>query len=161
MTSLQFNEIVDQYSDNVYRFILKSLQNVETSQDVVQEAFERLWKNRDSVNYEKAKSYLFTTAYHLMIDDVRKSKREKYIEEYESNKYSHSETYSDLSEILKEALNTLPDQQKQLVMLRDYEGYSYKEIGDIMGLSESQVKVYIFRARKTLKVYIGKIENVI
>ncbi len=161
MTGQQFNEIVETYSDNVYRFILKSTRNPTISEDVIQEAFERLWKNRSKVNFKKAKSYLFTTAYHLMIDDARKRKREKFIDEYEQNQHSHSDTYSDLSEVLNEALNKLPQQQKQLVMLRDYEGYSYKEIGKITDLSESQVKVYIFRARKVLKKYIGKIENVV
>lgn len=161
MTGQQYNEIVELYSDNVYRFILKSIGNQQEAEDVVQGAFERLWKNKTNVDFKKAKSYLFTTAYHMMIDNIRKGKREKYIEEYETNKYSHSDTYSDLSEILTDALNRLPENHKQLVLLRDYEGYSYKEIGEITELSESQVKVYIFRARKTLKEYIGKIENVV
>ena len=51
--------------------------------------------------------------------------------------------------------------QRSVVMLRDYEGYPYDEIGEITGLSESQVKVYIFRARKALKQYIGKLEMVV
>jgi len=161
MTAQQFNEIVEQHSDNVYRFILKSLGNQQEAEDVIQGSFERLWKNKTKVEAKKAKSYLFTTAYHLMIDNIRKGKRKRYIEEYDANKYSHSDSYSDLSEILQEALNRLPDNQKQLVLLRDYEGYSYKEIGEITNLSESQVKVYIFRARKTLKEYIGKIDNVV
>jgi DNA-directed RNA polymerase specialized sigma24 family protein len=46
-------------------------------------------------------------------------------------------------------------------MLRDFEGYTYEEIGEITGLNESQVKVYIYRARLALKEYIGSIENVI
>lgn len=69
--------------------------------------------------------------------------------------------YSDLNEILHEALERLPEQQKTSVMLRDYEGYSYKEIGDITGLSEAQVKINIYRGRMALKSYIGKIETVI
>jgi RNA polymerase sigma-70 factor (ECF subfamily) len=60
-----------------------------------------------------------------------------------------------LSEVLEEALNRLPAIQKQVILLRDYEGYDYKEIGKITDLTESQVKVYIFRARKSLKAYIG------
>ncbi len=161
MKTKEFNEIVDNYSDNVYRFILKSIKNSDDAQDIVQEAFSRLWKNRDSVDFYKAKSYLFTTAYHIMIDNIRKKSREKVIDEFDANKYSHNNQYSDLQEVLHKAIDTLPELQKNLILLRDYEGYSYKEIGEITNLSESQVKVYIFRARKTLKDYIGKFENVI
>jgi len=73
----------------------------------------------------------------------------------------HDSQYSDLNEILHEALDRLPGQQKTTVMLRDYEGYSYKEIGEITGLSEAQVKINIYRGRLALKSYIGKIETLI
>ncbi len=69
--------------------------------------------------------------------------------------------YSDLKEILNKAVEQLPDVQRSVILLRDYEGYSYREIGEIAGLSESQVKVYIFRARIFLKKFIGKPEVVI
>jgi RNA polymerase sigma-70 factor (ECF subfamily) len=66
-----------------------------------------------------------------------------------------------LNDVLNEALEQLPTIQKSVIMLRDYEGYSYEEIEEITGLNESQVKVYIYRARVALKEYIGKIENVL
>ncbi len=69
--------------------------------------------------------------------------------------------YNDLKEILDEALHRLPDIQKSLILLRDYEGYSYEEIGKITDLSESQVKVYIFRGRIALKNYLVSIENLV
>ncbi|MFN5219020.1 MAG: RNA polymerase sigma factor, partial [Sphingomonadales bacterium] len=69
--------------------------------------------------------------------------------------------YKGLKEILAKALETLPDIQRTVILLRDYEGYSYDEIGSITGLNESQVKVYIFRARQTLKSYLGSMEGVI
>jgi RNA polymerase sigma-70 factor (ECF subfamily) len=72
-----------------------------------------------------------------------------------------SRQYSDLSELLSEALEKLPPIQKSVIMLRDYEGYSYEDIEQITGLNESQVKVYIYRGRVALKNYIGKIENVL
>jgi len=76
-------------------------------------------------------------------------------------KISVNSHYSDLKEVLDEALNRLPEVQRSVVLLRDYEGYSYEEIGEITGLNESQVKVYIYRARVFLKNYIGQIERVI
>ena len=74
---------------------------------------------------------------------------------------SHNRHYSDLGEVLERAVGNLPEDQKAVVMIRDYEGYSYKEIAEITGLSESQVKVYIYRARVFLKNFIGSMEQVI
>ena len=68
---------------------------------------------------------------------------------------------SNLKKILDEALSRLSETQKSLVLLKDYEGYSYEEIGEIMNLNASQVKVYLHRARVQLKSYLVKIENVI
>jgi RNA polymerase sigma-70 factor (ECF subfamily) len=73
----------------------------------------------------------------------------------------HDKQYSDLAEILNIAVRQLPEIQRTVVLLRDYEGYSYQEIGDITTLSEAQVKVYIYRARVFLKNYIGKMEVVV
>src|ERR1700761_8875398 len=75
MTEKDYNECVRLYADNVYRFILKNLRQEEDARDVVQSAFEKLWKNRLGVEAEKSKSYLFTIAYHQMIDHLRKVKR--------------------------------------------------------------------------------------
>src|ERR1700760_3520931 len=75
MTEREYNECVTLYADNVYRFILKNLRQEEDAKDVVQTAFERLWKNRQEVDTAKSKSYLFTIAYHQMIDHLRKTKR--------------------------------------------------------------------------------------
>ncbi len=69
--------------------------------------------------------------------------------------------YSDLKEILDEAVEKLPDIQRSVLLLRDYEGYSYEEIGQITGLNESQVKVYIYRARIFMKDYFVSMDRVI
>jgi RNA polymerase sigma-70 factor (ECF subfamily) len=74
---------------------------------------------------------------------------------------SYESQYCDLNEILRDALDRLPEQQKTSVMLRDYEGYSYKEISEITGTSEAQVKINIYRGRIALRNYIGKIETVL
>lgn len=161
MTSKEYNQAVDLYSDNVYRFILKNIRDEECARDIVQDSYEKLWRNADNVNYEKVKSYLFTTAYHTMIDVIRKNKRQTYMEDYQIPEDVHDEQYSDLKEVLNEAVKRLPDIQRTVILLRDYEGYSYKEIGDVTSLSEAQVKVYIFRARVFLKNYIGKMEMVV
>ena len=114
-----------------------------------------------AIAYSKAKSYLFSIAHNAMIDSIRKSKREVVTDVSEMPKISVNSHYSDLKEVLDEALNRLPEVQRSVVLLRDYEGYSYEEIGEVTGLNESQVKVYIYRVRVFLKNYIGQIEAVI
>jgi RNA polymerase sigma-70 factor (ECF subfamily) len=161
MTLKEYNFCVDSFSDNVYRFIFKNIHDSEKAKDIVQDSFEKLWINRNAVDYAKVKSYLFTTAYHTMIDVIRKEKRFSGSFETVSKNLSHNEKYSDLQEILHAAVEKLPEDQKAVVMLRDYEGYSYKEIADITKLTEAQVKVYIYRARVFLKDYIKTPENVI
>ena len=75
MTERQYNECVNLYADNVYRFIVKNLHHEEDARDIVQTAFEKMWRNRDAVDNTKSKSYLFTVAYNQMIDHIRKAKR--------------------------------------------------------------------------------------
>lgn len=133
----------------------------ETAKDIVQDCFEKLWLKRETVDGTKAKSYLFTAAYNTMIDNKRKNKRLDFVESLPINSGSSQLANPDLQEVLQNALNTLPEIQKTVIILRDYEGYSYEEVGEITGLSASQVKVYIFRARVTLKNHIGSIANVL
>ena len=161
MTETEYNECVRMYADNVYRFILKNLRQEEDAQDVVQSAFEKLWKNRDGVAAEKSKSYLFTIAYHQMIDHLRKNKRVSLREEFRDEARICDKPVQHLKKTLEEALSRLNDMQRSLVLLKDYEGYSYGEIGQITGLNESQVKVYLHRARTQLRNYLVSLENLI
>jgi len=160
MTSEQYNECVELQADAVFRFIYKNIKDADKARDVVQDTFEKLWTKRNDVGFEKSKSYIFTTAYHTMIDMLRKDKRMTKMDKKEYQLYADNEQYTDIQEILHSAVDKLPADQKSVILLRDYEGYSYKEISDITGLSEAQVKVYIFRARAFLKSYIGSIEAV-
>jgi len=161
MTRTEYNTTVDNHADGLYRFILKSMKDVDAAKDVVQDVFAKLWEKHADVQFEKSKSYLFTAGYRTMIDYFRKNNRLTMMEDSHQNLQHHSEQYSDLKEILNEALDKLPEIQKSAILLRDYEGYSYKEIGDILDLQESQVKVYIFRARKFLQNYLKSIETVL
>lgn len=151
---------MDEHADGVYRFILKNIKDEEKARDIVQDSFEKMWNKAADIESVKAKSYLFTTAYHTMIDTIRKDKKQTPLDDEAFNKHQVSNSYSDLKEILNEAVMKLPEIQRHVIMLRDYEGYSYQEIGAITQLNESQVKVYIYRARTFLKNYIGKMDVV-
>jgi RNA polymerase sigma-70 factor (ECF subfamily) len=161
MTEREYNECVNTYADNVYRFIVKNLRHEEDARDVVQTAFEKMWRNRADVDAQRSKSYLFTVAYHQMIDHIRKVKRVHLKEEFSEGSSVQDRPANNLKKVLEDALSRLGETQRSLVLLKDYEGYSYDEIGKITGLSESQVKVYLHRARVQLKEYLVKIENVI
>ncbi|MEI6122041.1 MAG: RNA polymerase sigma factor [Bacteroidota bacterium] len=161
MTVNEYNQCVDNFSDGVYRFILKNIKDEEKAKDIVQDSFEKMWIKVAEISFEKAKSYLYTTAYHTMIDSIRKSSKQDLLESVHENIIICKNDYSDLKEILDEAVEKLPEIQRSVLLLRDYEGYSYEEIGEITNLNESQVKVYIFRARAFLKNYIGSLETVI
>ncbi len=161
MNISEYNRCVDNVSDGLYCFLLKNTKERALAQDLVQEAFMRLWERHKDVDVEKGKSWLFTTAYRAMIDHIRKQSRMETLETDKHNPDTVEQGYSDLKEILNKAVEQLPEIQRSVILLRDYEGYSYREIGEIAGLSESQVKVYIFRARLFLKKYIGKPEMVL
>jgi RNA polymerase sigma factor (sigma-70 family) len=161
MTEREYNECVKLYADNVYRFILKNLRNEDDAKDMVQSAFEKMWVNRAQVDNEKCRSFLFTVAYNNMIDHIRKNKRMVLKDEFSETAKGAAGAVHNTTRVLQEALSRLSETQRSLVMLKDYEGYNYAEIGEITGLNESQVKVYLHRARLQLREYIVKVENVI
>lgn len=161
MTEKDYNECVTQYADNVFRFIVKNIRHEEDAKDIVQTAFEKLWKNREQIINEKSKSYLFTVAYHQMIDHIRKNKRILLQEDFKQDIKIEYQQNRITKDAITNALYKLNDVQRSLITLKDYEGYSYDEIGEIMQLSASQVKVYLHRARLALRDYIVKPENII
>jgi RNA polymerase sigma-70 factor (ECF subfamily) len=161
MTVADYNTCVDQYADGLFRFVAKNLKDSDAARDVVQDTFEKLWLKVEQVDFQKSKSYLFTAGYHTMIDKIRKEKHSAVMEDHYEALVQTENKYTDLKKVLNKALETLTDIQRHVVLLRDYEGYSYQEIGDITGLNESQVKVYIYRARLAMKHYLGSLENVI
>lgn len=161
MTLAEYNSAVDMHADGIYRFALKHMRDPDHAKDVVQESFARLWMKVDQVEATKVKSYLFTTAHHVMIDDVRKGSRSTRMEEHHEDIRSTHQDQPDLKEVLERGLATLPPIQRSVVLLRDLEGYSYEEIAELTDLNLAQVKVYIYRGRTALKEYIGQLETVL
>lgn len=161
MTVAEYNTCVDLFADGLYRFVAKNCRNQDMAQDVVQDTFEKLWVKINHVEFATAKSYLFTAAYHTMIDAIRKDKKHADITEENHEHYNTASQYTDVKKVLNMALAKLPEIQRVVITLRDYEGYSYEEIGQITTLSESQVKVYIYRARVFLKNYLVSLDSVI
>ncbi len=161
MTIEAFNKIVDALADKLYRFALKQARDETLASDVVQESFEVLWRQRKKIQKEKARTYLFSTAHNLIVDYFRSIKRKAEYEEVDTNAYYYCQEYKGAKEFIDHLLDHLPSEQKSVLILRDYEGYSYREIGEITNLDENRVKVYIHRARKYLRYYVGKMDNLI
>ena len=144
MTVAEYEKCVQTLSDNLYRFALKSLRDEDQAKDIVQE-----------------KSYLFTIAYRLIIDQVRHIRRYTTDDTLQHRPDEGNRGYSGAGEVVQRYLDQLPEIQRTLILLRDYEGYSYQEMADMTSLSVAQVKVYIFRARMALKQQIGTIRNLL
>lgn len=155
-----YNACVKDWADAIFRFARKCTGNEEDARDVVQGSFEVLWKKRAEVAKEKGKAFLFQVAYHQSVDQYRKQKRILLSEPAEDNQVTTT-MQTDLKRILDKALSQLDEQSRALVLLKDYEGYNYDEIGQITGLTQAQVKVYLHRSRKTLKNYLVSVENII
>jgi RNA polymerase sigma factor (sigma-70 family) len=159
MNATAYNDCVRKLSDALYRFACKCTGNEESAKDVVQSSFETLWLKRADVPEEKAKAFLFQVAYNQSISAFRQTSRQ--VQQEQDVDYSSDAVHHGLKQALEAALSTLDAQSRALVLLKDYEGYSYAEIGQLTDLNESQVKVYLFRARKKLQAFIGKPENVL
>src|SRR5674476_1387770 len=133
MTLADYNRAVDEWADALYRYVLKNLGHAAHAQDIVQDCYEKLWIHHQNVDAGKVKSWLFTTAHHTMIDGIRKAQKEILMESKKIPERVYDQGFSDLQEILSQAVDKLPETQKSVILLRDYEGYSYREIGDITG----------------------------
>jgi len=160
MTNEEYNICVNKFADRLFRFVIKNTRQESDARDIVQQSFEKLWVKRENVSFEKAKSYLFTTAYHTFIDWTRKQKKISVVEQIPEVVMKNEHHNFELKDSLNNALRQLSAIQKEVILLRDYEGYSYKEIAKITSITESQVKVYIFRARKNMHKILTQMEKV-
>lgn len=163
MNRNEYNNAVKLYSSRLFTFIVKNINDTSKADDIVQDTFEKLWINRKKVELDSARQWLFTTGYRIMINQIKKSQKQTsfgdYSQAYESRQGSQHQF--EIKEYIEKAINQLPEIQKTIVLLRDMEGYDYKEIGEMINLTDSQVKVYLFRARKKLKSKLKNLLNLV
>jgi RNA polymerase sigma factor (sigma-70 family) len=162
ITEEEYNKAVRDYTKNVFRFVLKNLRDKGASEDIVQDTYLKLWINRTNIDSSKVKSWLFSVAHHALINYSKLETRKTGLDKVEiENMAMEASINFDVKDIIEKGLNELPPLQKSIVLLRDLEGYNYKEIGDILNLNESQVKVYLFRARQKVKDSFKTLSGVI
>ncbi len=142
--------MVKEFTGPLYKFLFKSVRDKDAVQDLLQDTFVKLWEHKDNIQEGKEKSWLFTTAYHFMLKYLEKDKRNVHSDEPIHVPVKPSNEF-EAKEIVDLLLQKLPPLQKSILLLRDMEGYDYKEIGEILNLNESQVKVYLFRARQKMR----------
>ena len=153
MTDLEYNNAYIDLESKVYYFVLSKLNNPEEAKDITQFSFMQLWSNRDKVLIDKAKSWLFTTAYNGVINFVKKNKRIERMPEHFDIGFSVKYEF-DTRRVLREELAKLKPLERKLILLRDLKGYSYEELGEKLKISPDMVKVYLFRGRQKIKARI-------
>ena len=157
MTKDDFIICAKQFTPNLLRFSKRVAGSAMEAEDIVQECFEVLWKNRDKVEMKSAKSYLFSVAHKKIIDTFRADVKMENFESVLTDLIGKQDDKDD-QQLVQLAINQIPALYKELLTLRDLESYSYKEIEEITHLTEAQVKVYLFRARKAIKEKILQLE---
>lgn len=139
------------------RFVVRCGGSRDDCEDAVQEALAALWSHRDKVPVDKGKSFLLSAAYRSLMQTLRHA---RVIQQHAGELQSRASAYVtpderfDLREAIEKSLQVLPEVQRAILQLRDVEGFSYAEIGETLALSDSQVQVYLFRARVAMRKHL-------
>jgi RNA polymerase sigma factor (sigma-70 family) len=153
---------VKAHSNKLYGYAMRFLRNTEDAEDILQDVFEKLWLNRKKVEVEKAKSWMFTTAHNAMLNLINRKSRVQLPGDENLPESSRKDVNKfESNQVVDRAVNILPPIQKSIILLRDLEGYTYEEIGDMLSLSSSQVKVYLFRARNKIKKQLKGLKELV
>lgn len=152
--------------NKLFRFALRFLGNEEEAKDIVQEVFIRVWNGREQMQQvENWEAWCMRITRNLSLDRIRliNRKQTRPIEESLSiahadlTPYQSTEMEENMQKITQ-MIDALPEKQRQVIHLRDVEGYSYQEICDILDLDMNQVKVTLFRARNAVREKLTKID---
>ena len=148
----EYNNLIDELGAPLYRYAFHFMRNEEDAKDIVQDVFEKLWINRKKIDLERVKSWLYKCTHNAMINFLNKKSRTRYMDSQSlPERPSMTDSTFESQQMVERIVNILPPIQKSIILLRDIEGYSYDDIGQILDLSPSQVKVYLFRARMKIK----------
>ena len=167
MKNISFRNDVLPLKDALYRLALRITLSHEEAQDIVQDTLIKVWDKRESWNEIKSiEAFSITICRNLALDRIKKhdnlndSLEERQTESPDTSSTPFEDTLQqDRIELVRNLVNALPEKQRSCMQLRDFEGKPYKEIAKILGISEEQVKVNIFRARQTVKERFQKYDN--
>jgi RNA polymerase sigma factor (sigma-70 family) len=151
--------------NKLFRFALKFLGNEEEAKDVVQEVFIRVWNGREQMEQvQNWEAWCMRITRNLSLDRIRTLTR-KQTQSIEASFDVHHEALTphesteahESMQKITQLIALLPEKQRQVIHLRDVEGYSYNEICEILELDMNQVKVNLFRARNAVREKLTKI----
>ena len=158
MKEVSFKNDILPLKDMLFRLAFRITLNREDAEDIVQETLIRLWKETKEQDIENVKAFALTVCKNLSLDhnELKERQNISFVEDvHEQIDVAHQpdEAIEDNEKFgfLNAAINELPEKQRMAIQLRDIEGRTYKEIAEIMSISESDVKVNIFRARQKVK----------
>lgn len=159
MKEISFRNDVLPLKDKLFRLALRITLNREEAKDIVQDTLIKVWNSRDKwQQLDSIEAYSLTIARNLSLDRIKKMENQN--GSLEDEKTEKPDTTSNPSErmiqkdkldIVKRMIDELPEKQRSCIQLRDIEGKAYKDIALILGITEEQVKINIFRARQTIK----------
>lgn len=152
-----FLELYHRYASRVFLFCCRFLDSKEDARDVFQETFVRFFENAKKERVmTNVPGFLLRIARNLCLNFKRSRRQVLTIEDYmKFEEYSKSQDKDELLELIRVALAGLPDEMREAFVLREYEGMSYAEIADFLGISLSLVKVRIFRAKMKIREFLA------
>ena len=159
MKEISFRNDVLPLKDKLFRLALRITLNREEAEDIVQDTLIKVWNSRDKwQQLDSIEAYSLTIARNLSLDRIKKMENQNGSLEDEkterpdiSSNPSERMIQKDKLDIVKRMIDELPEKQRSCIQLRDIEGKTYKDIALILGITEEQVKINIFRARQTIK----------
>ena len=167
MKNISFRNDVLPLKGVLYRLALRITLSHEEAEDIVQDTLIKVWNRRDEwQTLESIEAYSMTICRNLALDAIKKKDNNNESLEQEMGETSDQTSdphelmiRKDRVEMVKQLVNRLPEKQRSCLQLRDFEGKTYKEIAEILAITEEQVKVNIFRARRSIKQQFDKAEN--
>ncbi|WP_452229461.1 MULTISPECIES: RNA polymerase sigma factor [unclassified Lacinutrix] len=165
MTQTEFLHIVMPFKDKVFRLAKRLLVSREEAEDATQEVLLKLWKNKTKIQeYKNVEAFSMTMTKNFCLDKL-KSKQAQNLKLVHSN-YQDNNTslqkqleFSDSVRWVAKIIEDLPEQQKMVVQLRDIEQYDFDEIGKMLDMNNTAVRVALSRARKTIREKLTKTHN--
>jgi len=147
-----FTEFYNRYSPKVYAFCKRFIGNTETAKDIFQEVFIRFHRTLGDKRFlTNTLGFLLTIARNLCLNEIRRVSSRVDFEEYKSIKFDNRAESDELLELVKSSIELLPDDYREMFILREYDGMSYNEIAEITQTNINTVKVKLFRAKKMLR----------